>query len=122
MSHPLNRQLSTRLQIRHTRLQTTASANVNVEPTAAPRFTSSVPTNADVAAWMVEQLEEKKWGLYQEDAVWDIEKKFGAKFVYENDNGNPAISRGVLKEFRTLTEGKVVWERGSRMWRKRTKS
>jgi hypothetical protein len=34
--------------------------------------------------------------------------------VYENENGNLAINRQVLKEFRKLTEKTVVWERGVR--------
>jgi hypothetical protein len=36
---------------------------------------------------------------------------------YMNANGNPAISKQVLKEFRALTDGTLVWERGERAWR-----
>jgi hypothetical protein len=57
--------------------------------------------------------------LYQEDAVYEIEQKFGSAHVYENENGNPAISRKVLNEFRKRTQKNVVWERGERMWRRR---
>lgn len=70
---------------------------------------------------MAEQLEKKKW-LYQEEVVWQIKQKFGEDFVYINENGNYAISRAVLKQFRKLNEDTVVWERGERMWRKRTSS
>lgn len=72
----------------------------------------------DVAVFMLEQLNEQNY-LYQEVIVWDIRSKFGERFVYENQNGNLAISRDVLKEFRNLTKESVVWERGSRLWRKR---
>ncbi|MDD5171284.1 MAG: hypothetical protein PHN75_20880 [Syntrophales bacterium] len=69
----------------------------------------------DVAKWMIEQFENNC--LYQEDAAWEIGKKFGEPHIYENDNGNDAISKAVLKEFRKLTEGFVVWERGENAWR-----
>ena len=78
-----------------------------------------MPTDKDVAEFMVAELEKSRW-LYQEQVVWDIERKFGRDFVYDNENGNRAISKGVLKEFRKLTPD-VVWERGSRCWRKRDK-
>ncbi len=73
-------------------------------------------TAADVAKWMLETLTRQR-ELDQEDAAYEIERRFGKRFIYENDNGNPAISREVLKEFRTLTEGTVVWIRGERRWR-----
>jgi len=78
------------------------------------------PTDADVAAWMVEELQRKSH-LYQEEVAWDIQRKFGKPFVYDNENGNPAISPGVLKEFKKLTPD-VVWSRGERFWRARIAS
>jgi len=72
----------------------------------------------EIAKWMFEQL-DAQLELYQEDVVYDITRKFGDKYVYDNENGNPAISRDVLKEFRKLTEKTVVWDRGGRFWRKR---
>jgi hypothetical protein len=73
-------------------------------------------TAKDVADWMFAQLNAKTY-LEQETAVWEIEKKFGKQFAYDNANGNPAIDKKVLAEFRKLTEGKAVWERGERAWR-----
>lgn len=73
----------------------------------------------DVAAWMASEL-ERDGVLYQENAVGDIEQRFGAEFVYENENGNPAIRRDVLAAFAKVTADDVVWERGERLWRKRT--
>lgn len=77
-------------------------------------------TNRDVAEWMVSQL-DKLPELYQEDAAFRIMAKFGKEFVYDNENGNPAINRDVLNLFRKLTAETVVWERGTRLWRKRAK-
>jgi hypothetical protein len=73
---------------------------------------------ADVAQWMVEQLEQEEC-LYQETVVCEIASRFGPEFVYINENGNLAIDRRVLREFRKFTEKTVVWERAERMWRKR---
>ncbi len=75
-------------------------------------------TALDVALWMKEEIENEEI-LYQETAVYDIIDNFGEKFIYYNVNGNPAISKEVLKEFRKVTEKTVVWVRGERMWRKR---
>ncbi len=53
---------------------------------------------------------------YQEDIVSDIETLFGPEWVYENDNGNPAINKKVLAEFRTLHAGSIEWDRSERAW------
>jgi hypothetical protein len=71
-----------------------------------------------VAQWMVAELNRVNW-LYQQEAVFAIEQKFGKQFVYENSAGNQAIAREVLAAFRKLTGDSVVWERGERIWRKR---
>jgi len=70
----------------------------------------------DVAYWMLNQINKKR-ELYQEEVVYLIEDKFGSQFVYQNQAGNLAISREVLKEFRKLTEKTVVWSRSERYWR-----
>ncbi len=74
-------------------------------------------TAKDVANFMKTQLDLKKY-LYQEDIVYEIEKNFGSNFVHENENGNLAIDRKVLKEFRNITLN-TVWDRGERCWRLR---
>ncbi|KJV05739.1 DUF6953 family protein [Methylocucumis oryzae] len=74
-------------------------------------------TAREVAEWMFSHFETSKY-LYQESIVYKIKKEFGTDFVYTNENGNLAIGKDVLKEFRKLSEGKVVWERGDRAWRK----
>jgi hypothetical protein len=70
----------------------------------------------DIAKWMLSELEKDRI-LYQETAVCDIQDKFGESFVYYNQNGNQAISKEVLSEFRKLTGDNVVWVRGERYWR-----
>jgi len=67
---------------------------------------------------MVEELKRVQY-LDQQQVVWDIQTNFGDDFTYTNQNGNLAIDKRVLAEFRKLTEGTVVWEKGQRMWRMR---
>ena len=40
-----------------------------------------------------------------------------AAFLYQTENGNPAIRRDVLTEFWKLSDGKGVRSRGDRAWR-----
>jgi hypothetical protein len=80
--------------------------------------TKSKATPADVAAWMVQEL-QRDGVLYQDVAASGIQGQFGEAFVYFNNNGNLAIDKRVLAEFQKLTRDSVVWLRGERMWRKR---
>lgn len=72
----------------------------------------------EVAQWMVEELKRVKY-LHQDTVVYEIQSKFGDEFTYINQNGNLAIDKQVLSEFRKLTETTVVWERGEHLWRLR---
>jgi len=80
---------------------------------------NSIIKAPEVAKWMLDQISQKR-ELYQNEVVYQIEEKFGSKFVYENRNGNLAINREVLKEFRKLTEKTVVWSRIEFCWRIRS--
>jgi hypothetical protein len=71
-----------------------------------------------IAQWMLGQLGQGK-RLYQEDAAGEIAERFGAEFIYENDNGNPAIDKRVLRAFKKISGDTVVWERWDFCWRKR---
>jgi hypothetical protein len=73
-------------------------------------------TSAQVAKYMLARL-RKESPLYQKQIVDDIKARFGERFVYINENGNPAIDREVLREFRELDEDKVVWVKGLGAWR-----
>lgn len=80
-------------------------------------MTSGEPTPLDVAKFMRDRMEESG-DLYQEDIVGEIHDRFGEAFLYENENGNLAIGRPVLDEFRKLTPD-CVWDRSERCWRAR---
>jgi hypothetical protein len=84
-------------------------------------MSESAPTAVEVAKWMMSQILEKG-PLYQDNTAWDIKRKFGEKFVYDNQNGNPAIQKNVLDEFRKISGDDVVWSRSERHWRKREPS
>lgn len=74
-------------------------------------------TAEEIAKWMVEKFDVTTY-LYQEQVVYEIRTHFGERFVYTNANGNLAIGKDVLKHFKKLSGGKVVWERGDRAWRR----
>lgn len=76
-------------------------------------------TPESIAQWMLDRLEHTGH-LYQADAVTGIEKTFGPGWLYTNDNGNPAIYKGILRAFHKITDGIVVWDRWDFCWRKRT--
>jgi hypothetical protein len=72
----------------------------------------------DVTLWMQAKI-DADGTLYQEVAVYEIIDRFGEDFAYINSNGNCAIAKPVLKEFKRLTGDYVIWIRGERYWRKR---
>jgi hypothetical protein len=76
-------------------------------------------TPKEVAEYMLAQQGDKKW-LDQEVIVGKIRKDCGVEHTYTNPNGNWAISKAVLNEWRKLTADTHVWERGDRAWRLRT--
>ena len=73
-----------------------------------PKLNISPVTPEDVAQWMFAELQRVTY-LYQEQAVFDIEQKFGEAFVYINENGNAAIVRP--------DEGRLVRDAPSRILR-----
>lgn len=75
--------------------------------------------SGDVAIWMAQQLETSPW-LYQEMVVYELKAKFGDQFTYLNASGNLAIGKPVLAQFKRITGDAVVWEGGSKAWRKRS--
>lgn len=75
-------------------------------------------STAQVAAWMLEEL-RREGLLYQETVVYEIARRFGEGFTYENENGNLAISRAVLNAFGRVSGDEVVWSRSERYWRPR---
>lgn len=77
-------------------------------------------TPQDAAQWMFDELTRLKV-LDQENAAWQLTNK-DKSLTYQNDNGNLAISKGVLAAFNKLTKSNdVVWSRSERQWRFRKK-
>jgi hypothetical protein len=77
-----------------------------------------ITTPEDVARWMLDELEKAGY-LYQWEAVYKIQSRFGADFTYLNESGNFAIDRRVLRAFHNLTQDTVVWRRTEGCWVKR---
>jgi hypothetical protein len=71
-----------------------------------------------VAEWMKAEFDRESI-LYQDVAASGIQDQFGEAFLYINANGNYAINKSVLAEFRRLTQVDAIWVRSGRYWRKR---
>lgn len=72
-------------------------------------------TRTDIARYMIDQIDERQH-VYQAEMVDEIELKFGSEWVYENENGNMAISPKVLAEFRKLHGGRIEWDKYDKSW------
>jgi hypothetical protein len=79
---------------------------------------TAMPTPGDAARWMCDEI-DRTGSLSQAYAVAEIESQFGPSFIYENENGNPAIDKGVLRDFGELTGDTVVWDQWAYKWRHR---
>lgn len=98
-------------RVRHVELRAVQRQQAQTAPPSARRFRDRQRTG---------HLPETENGeLWQMDAADRIDADFDEGLTYINDNGNTAISKEVLAEFRKLSEGTVVWERGSGLWRRR---
>lgn len=87
---------------------------------------SSKPEHADqeaklVAEWMVNEI-NRTGEIFQRETTSQVEALFGSRFIYRNNNGNPAIHKDVLAAFRMLTKRSVVWNKSNFSWRKRRPS
>lgn len=75
-------------------------------------------TPREIAEWMLNRF-NKSSPMYQRDLIPALIDKFGEEFTYVNWNGNRAINKEILAEFRKLTPTGVVWSASEQMWRKR---
>lgn len=73
-------------------------------------------TASEVAQWMVDRIQADNDWHYQETIASEIEQQFGSEWVYDNENGSPAISKTVLSAFRKLHGGAIKWNRSERAW------
>lgn len=72
-------------------------------------------TKAEIAQWMIDQVQSNGY-LDQADAVQWIEEKFGPEWIYENENGNPAIDQRLLDEFRRMRSERITWDGSDKSW------
>lgn len=72
----------------------------------------------EAAKWMLSELEREDC-LYQDDVVDFLVKSKADHLLRENSDGNLALERPLLNEFRKLTEKSVVWVVPERYWRYR---
>jgi hypothetical protein len=77
-----------------------------------------IASATSVARWMAAQLSQSDH-LFQETVARDIVSRFGGEFTYVNAKGGLGIRKSVLAAFKKLAGDQVVWERRSRVWRKR---
>ncbi len=75
-------------------------------------------SSSEVADWMLSVI-KAQGELTQNNAFYEINKRFGKGFTTITSSGSPSIKGGVLTAFKKLTEDTVVWERGDKKWRKR---
>jgi len=67
------------------------------------------PEPADVAEWLWEQLQEKRY-LDRGVAIDGVIKRFGDEYIDETDNGTARIKPGVQSKFRRLYGDKAYYE------------
>jgi hypothetical protein len=75
-------------------------------------------TSSDVAQWMLSVIQEHG-ELSQNNAFYEIGKRFGTGFTTVTNSGSPSISKSVLSAFRKISDDVVIWERSDKKWRKR---
>jgi hypothetical protein len=71
-----------------------------------------------VAEWMMEQLRPDDARLFQPDTVDHILQAYGPEFLRRTGGGSWAMSESVLREFRKLHRGSVVYSHLHRFWEK----
>jgi hypothetical protein len=68
-----------------------------------------------VAEFMLDMLNHIN--MPQEKVAFEIEKKFGKNFISYSVSGNRTIDKRVLRQFKKLADGGVIWDRGAKAWR-----
>lgn len=70
----------------------------------------------ELAKLLLERFNQESF-LDQAEAADIIADAGGDEYLRTNDNGNIAIDKSVLAEFRKLTEGVAVWMKSAQAWR-----
>lgn len=78
------------------------------------------PTDEEkaIAQWMFDEF-QRVGRLSQSRVVTEIRRNHGDTHLYKNNNGNWAINKTILEEFKKLGPGDRVWSRGDQIWRHR---
>lgn len=79
---------------------------------------TSETTPREVAEWMLSTIQEQG-ELSQNNAFYEINKRFGSSFTSISNSGSPSVGRSVLTAFRKISDDIVIWERGDKKWRRR---
>lgn len=75
-------------------------------------------TKLEIAEWLILEIRSNgQRRSYQSNMVGEIRKVFGEEWSYRNHNGNWAIDKGVLTEFRKLKDDHTIWDRSDQSWR-----
>jgi hypothetical protein len=69
----------------------------------------------EVALWLLNSVIQHG-RLRQGSAAAGIRSQFGEQFLYLNENGHWAISKPVLRAFKAVGRGMVVWNRRRKRW------
>ncbi|MDN4600741.1 hypothetical protein P5G61_05850 [Paenibacillus sp. F6_3S_P_1C] len=70
----------------------------------------------EIAQWLYDKILEEQV-VFQYDAVREVEKKFGEKYIYVNDNGNKAIDKKITSAFRDINKDNLIeWDRYDFKW------
>ena len=80
-----------------------------------------LPSTAEeiaIAQWMFDEF-QRDGRLSQSRAVTEIRRNHGDGHLYKNKNGNWAINKTILEEFKKLGPEDRVWSRGDQIWRRR---
>jgi hypothetical protein len=78
----------------------------------------SVTNDVEIAEWLMNEVRSNgARRSYQNRLVRGMKEKFGEACTYKNHNGNPAIDRGILREFGKLKDEHVLWDRSDQSWR-----
>ncbi len=83
-----------------------------------PENSTDAITPTAVAEWMLSVIQEQG-ELTQNNAFYEINKRFGSNFTSISNSGSPSVGKSVLTAFRKISDDVVIWERSDKKWRKR---
>lgn len=70
----------------------------------------------EIALFMMDKL-KKESVLYQNEIAFILHEKYSELATYININGNLAINKDILVEFKKISKRMVVWDKSEKCWR-----